>query len=303
MRVVQGVFEGFDIDIKVDIKLAARHGDGFLDVLVAVPNAQRIGRPRAAGDDAGQRIFGVVAALEELPVAVVIPLNRQVVAQDNHIFGFPMPRSQVLAIGKIGFHFGNDMARHHVNAVPARFKERVETRIRAAKRELDAVIASLFDFGLEIVQLHLPAGLRAIEFVFEGINGIDDIIGVEFLAVAPHHALTQFDRHLGEVVIVDRISGRQRMDERAGFLIAVPECLVHQRVEKGRMDAALPNVPVCLCRQTIDAVKDPEILAAARHLDRQALRLLRESDERRRYQQRQQEKKYKLPKHTIHLPR
>ena len=126
------------------------------------------------------------------------------------------------------------MAWHHVNAVPARFKERMEARIRATQRETDAVIAGLFDLDIKINQLWMPAALPQFGIGFDGLDGVDDVIGVEFLAVAPHHARAQFDRHLGEVVIVDGVGGRQRVDEIAGFLIAVPECLQHQRMMERR---------------------------------------------------------------------
>ena len=147
------------------------------------------------------------------------------------------------------------MAWHHVKARPARFKHSVQTRVRQCG-ELNAEFASLFDADIKFVQLRVPALLCQARVGFDCLNRVDHIIGVEFFTIGPHYARAQVDRHLGEVLIVHGAGNCQRINVFASLLVAIPECLQHQRVVVRGIAAGAPNIEVAYRAPTEDLVED-----------------------------------------------
>ena len=163
----------------------------------------------------------------------------------------------------------------------------MQTRVRQ-RGELNAEFTSLFDADVEFVQLRVPALLGQSRVGFDCLNGIDYIIGVEFFTIGPHYAWAQINRHLGEIIIVYGAGNRQRINVLARFLIAIPECLQHQRMVVRRTAASAPNIVVAYGAPNKDLVHDKQIRPPARHLDWQTLRFLGQAYKRWHCEQRQQ---------------
>ena len=69
-----------------------------------------------------------------------------------------------------------------------------------------------------------------------GLDGEDDVVGGELLAVAPVDVVAQVHRHLGEIGVVLRWAGRERVVGHAvdsGIGVDEPQRVHHQLMQAG----------------------------------------------------------------------
>ena len=208
-------FEGVVIQIEQHVELVAGHGDD-LALARSIKDGQDVRRSSLTGDHAGRGLLPVIAALEQLPVAIRIGVHRHVRAERHGwVIGERLEVRGVLP----------HVLGHHVDGVVASGEVEVKARVGLIQREDDGIRIGRGD-GVD-VQLHLGREHQA-RVVLQRVDGEGDVVGGELQPIAPHDPASQRHGHGQVVGAVRGAISRQRVDPLAGVLIDIPQVVHHQ---------------------------------------------------------------------------
>ncbi len=183
------------------------------------------------------RALPVLALLPEVPVAVgVVVLERVGPQADRRV------ELEGLDVGLLL----EDVLGHDEAGAPAHREQAVEARVRLLEVEDHGVVVRL----LHAVDIRLElAGVRHARGVYLALDRVDQVVGRELHAVAPVDALAELHRHLGEVLVVDRLLRRERVFPDAvdaRVRVDPPESVEGKLLQAGRraLDARPPAVEI-----------------------------------------------------------
>ena len=211
-------------------------------------------RPRLAVA-AERRALPVVAHLPDEPFAVRVVAVQHVGAERDRLVEVEFQR-----IGDLL----EDVLGHHPDRVPAHREERMEARIRLLQLEHDGVAVGRRHRGDVDLERRAPAHAVGLHVQ---LGGEDDVGRRELDAVAPEDAGAQLDRHLGEVGVVDRLVGRERIHPdavEAALRIDVPEGVHRKLVQPGGLAARIhgPDVePARILDRPFGVLDDQRLVA------------------------------------------
>ncbi len=233
-----------------------RHGDD-LALTWTVEDGHDVLGPWLTRDHAGRRLLPIVAALEQLPVAIRIGVRSDVRTQRHRwVIG-----ERLEVRGLLPHVLG-----HHVDGVVASREIEVEAWVGLVQVEDNRVrvgCGDIFD-----VQFHLGREQQA-GVVHERVDREDHVVRGELDTVTPHDAMAQRHGHLHAVSAVRRSVSSQRVDPLAGVLVDVPQ-QVHDQSLAGRAGRTAGDKQVEIVGHAVaeDLVDHVDLLA--RHGDRQA---------------------------------
>ena len=258
----------FRRDVVDDVELVVHLRDDALVRRTGVDIGE-VFRARLA-EAAERGALPILAQLPDVPLAVGVVAVEHVGAERDRLVEVELLRILDLL---------EDVLRHDPDRVPAHREQHVEAGVRLLQLE---------DDGIGIGRLHLvdveaerraPAHAAMLDLRRDGVHHVR---GRELDAVAPVDAAAQLHRHLGEVGIVDRLLGGERIVPDAvdaAIGIDVPERVERRLLQAVRLAAGVdrPDVePAGVLDRAFRILEDERLVA--RQVARDALSRSRARD-------------------------